>query len=132
MLHLNKRFSLGYEVDSAGTASYHVGAPPDPRTIANAHNNGIDLLSLRARQISTRDLDYFDLIYAMDKRNLADVLDRTTREEQQKKVSLLMDVLHPGENIEVPDPYYGSPQDFEKVFQMIFRACDALRGLPPS
>lgn len=125
LLHLNHKYELGLEIDSAGTASYHIGKPPDRRTITNARKNGIDLSTLRARQLSREDLARFESIYVMDRENLSEVL-LLADPEQQKKVRLLMDLLYPGENVEVPDPYYGNDQDFETVFQMIFQACQVL------
>src|SRR5262249_17041711 len=69
MLHLKEKHGLRVEVDSAGTANYHVGEAPDRRMIANARKNGVDLSALRARQLRSSDLDDFDAVYVMDKSN---------------------------------------------------------------
>lgn len=128
MLHLRNTHQLALEIDSAGTANYHVNEAPDHRTIANARKNGVDLSALRARQFAAADFDYFDKIYVMDKNNLKNVLALSKTEAQRKKVSLLLDCLGEPGLCEVPDPYYGTEKDFEAVFQLVYRACDTLRS----
>jgi protein-tyrosine phosphatase len=127
MIHLKEKYNLNVEIDSAGTANYHVNEAPDPRTIANARKNGVDLSSLRARQFSVADFDTFDAIFVMDKNNLRNVLSLAGHEKHKQKVSLFLDTLHPGKNLEVPDPYYGNETHFEEVFQLVYKACDNLR-----
>jgi protein-tyrosine phosphatase len=127
MLHLKEKHDLKIEIDSAGTASYHIGEAPDSRTIANAGKNGVDLSKLRARQFLKSDFDKFDHIFVMDKSNLKNVLSLAGGDEQEKKVKLFLDVLHPGSGMEVPDPYYGGDHDFEEVFKLVYKACDHLR-----
>lgn len=127
MLHLKEKHNLSVEVDSAGTANYHVDEAPDPRTIANAKKNGVDLSKLRARQFHVTDFERFDTIYVMDKNNLRNVLSLAKTAEHKQKVSLFLDTLHPGKNMEVPDPYYGTETHFEEVFQLVYKACDHLR-----
>lgn len=127
MLHLKEQHQLPLEIDSAGTANYHVNEAPDHRTIANARKNGVDLSALRARQFIASDFDRFDNIYVMDKNNLKNVLGLAKTDEQRKKVSLLLGCLPGSEICEVPDPYYGTEEDFEAVFRLVYKACDALR-----
>jgi protein-tyrosine phosphatase len=127
MLHLKEKHGLKIEVDSAGTANYHVNEPPDGRTIANAKKNGVDLSQLRARQFRTNDFEDFDHIYVMDRNNLRNVLSLTSNDQHRKKVKLFLDVLQPGTGMEVPDPYYGTETHFEEVFQLVFSACEELR-----
>jgi protein-tyrosine phosphatase len=122
MLHLKDKYQLPLEIDSAGTAGYHTGEAPDRRTIANARKNGVDLSSLRARQFKSADLDHFDRIYVMDRNNLRNVLTLAGSEPQRQKVRLLMHET--GE--EVPDPYYGGEEEFEQVFQLVYRECERL------
>lgn len=110
-------------VDSAGTAGYHLGNPPDPRSIAVARKNRIDISRQRCRKFEVADFEDFDLIYAMDQSNLADILHLAPNEAARKKVSLLLDLL-PGSENEVPDPYYGGVDGFDHVFDLINRACD--------
>lgn len=126
LLHLKDRDQLNLHIDSAGTAGYHIGEAPDPRTIANALKNGVDLRSLRARQFKASDLDEFDHIFVMDKNNHRNVLAMAKHEHQKHKVDLLLNVSFENSNLEVPDPYYGNEQDFEHVFQLVFKACEDL------
>ena len=124
MLHLKEKHKLKVEIDSAGTAGYHIGEAPDKRTIANAKKNGVDLSSLRARQFNQQDLDVFDKIYVMDSSNLRNVLTLAKDQKQKEKVSLFLNAVYPGKDLEVPDPYYGTEQTFEEVFQMVYKACE--------
>ncbi|MDP1802399.1 MAG: low molecular weight protein-tyrosine-phosphatase [Bacteroidota bacterium] len=124
MLHLKNKYNLNVEIDSAGTAGYHIGEAPDKRTITNAKNNGVDLSSLRARQFDKKDLDIFDKIYVMDHSNLRNVLALAKDQKQKDKVSLFLNAVYPGKDLEVPDPYYGTEQGFEDVFQLVYKACE--------
>ncbi|PRX54489.1 protein-tyrosine phosphatase [Flagellimonas meridianipacifica] len=112
-------------VDSAGTAGYHVGHPPDPRSIAVAKTHGLDIGHQRCRKFSVVDFDEFDHIYVMDKSNFSNVLGLATAEHQAKKVKLLLSELKSGPQ-EVPDPYYGGDDGFEKVYQLIESACEEI------
>lgn len=113
-------------VDSAGTAGYHLGKKPDPRSIAVARTHGIDISEQRCRQFSKEDFDAFDRIYTMDLENMAQVLALAPSPEAEKKVRLLLDDLA-REGNEVPDPYYGGEQGFEHVFHLISEACEKIR-----
>lgn len=126
MLHLNDKHNLKWTIDSAGTANYHVGEAPDRRTVANARRNGVDLSPLRARQFITEDFKKFDRIFVMDKSNHNNVLKLANTQEDKSKVELLLNVLHPETDMEVPDPYYGGEEDFEQVFQLVWKACEHL------
>jgi len=119
------------EVDSAGTHAYHVGNAPDPRAQQTARGRGLDLSDLRARQIRQEDFAHFDYILAMDEDNFY-ALSLICPAEHQGKLRLLMEFAdHWGER-EVPDPYYGGDQGFERVFDMVEAACrgllDEIRG----
>lgn len=113
------------EVDSAGTHGYHVGEAPDGRTQRAAAIRGYNLSQLRARKVARQDLDYFDLILAMDKTNL-DNLQRMATPDQQKKLKLFMDYAKNYDDDEVPDPYYGLGHGFDLVLDMVE---DASQGL---
>ena len=113
------------EVDSAGTHGYHVGEAPDPRTQRAALIRGYDMSQLRARKVAHQDLDYFDLILAMDKSNL-DNLQRIALPEQLPKIQLFMDYSSNFDEQEVPDPYYGLGYGFDLVIDMVE---DAAAGL---
>ncbi len=126
MLHLKDKHDLKLHIDSAGTNNYHIGEAPDPRTQANAKKNGVDLSKLRARQFKNSDFDEFDKIFVMDRNNYRNVTALTKNADHHKKVSLFLDLLDPGKQLEVPDPYYGNEQNFEEVFQLVYRACEKL------
>ena len=114
------------EVDSAGTGDWHVGKGADDRAQAAGAGRGYDLSAHRARQIHPDDFDDFDLICAMDKDNLGDLLMQCPK-DQKDHLSLLMDQAAESEGgragEEVPDPYYGGDQGFEIVLDMIEEAC---------
>ncbi len=112
-------------VDSAGTGGYHVGEPPDIRSIEVAMSRGIDITGQRCRKFSKVDFRDFDLIFAMDRNNYHDILKQAETEEERKKVHLLLDLIDIGVQ-EVPDPYYGGKRGFEDVYGMIDQACTAL------
>lgn len=113
------------EVDSAGTHGYHVGEAPDARTQRAAAVRGYNLSQLRARKVARQDLDYFDLILAMDRSNL-DNLKRMARPDQLAKLDLFMKYAQNFEDDEVPDPYYGLGHGFDLVLDMVE---DASQGL---
>lgn len=113
-------------VDSAGTSNYHVGHSPDPRSISIAQQRKLDITTQRGRQFQTSDFDEFDHIYVMDMSNYHDVLALARNEEDRKKVSLILNELFPGENVEVPDPYYGGDEGFGNVYDMLDKACDII------
>lgn len=113
------------EVDSAGTHGYHVGEPPDARTQRAASTRGYNLSQLRARKVAPQDLDYFDLILAMDRINL-DNLQRMATAEQQKRIELFMRYARNFDDDEVPDPFYGLGHGFDLVLDMVE---DAAQGL---
>ncbi len=109
-----------YSIDSAGTAAFHVGNPPDPRSIAIAKSKGIDIQNQRARAFSLDDFTRFDRIYVMDKSNYQNLQSLQPSEKQWEKVALLSDTE------EVPDPYYGGAEGFEKVYDLIDAATDRI------
>jgi len=111
--------------DSAGTHGYHIGEPPDVRAQASAADRGYDLSSLRARRVERADLQRFDLIVAMDRGHFT-ILSRMAEPSAAHKLKLMMSYADGFEEEDVPDPYYGGPQDFERVLDMLE---DAARGL---
>ena len=116
-----------YEVESAGTGGWHVGDPPDPRSVAIAKEMGLDITGQRGRQFKATDFDRFDHIFVMDNSNHRDVLKLARTEHDKQKVSLILDTLFPGENVDVPDPYYGGNDGFAKVYDMLDQACEILK-----
>jgi protein-tyrosine phosphatase len=116
---LGRKEGVPLQVESRGTHDYHVGEAPDERALRHARRRGYDLSALRARQLTERDFEEFDLILAMDQGHLR-VLRRMCPAEHVSKVRLLM----PGRD--VPDPYYGGPEGFEQVLDLVEAACREL------
>jgi len=112
-------------IDSAGTADYHIGEPPDPRSQAAARRRGYDMSSLRARMLMANDFERFDLILAMDRANLATIESRAP-EGRASQVRLFLEFAADAGHDEVPDPYYGGPTGFEQVLDLVESAS---RGL---
>lgn len=116
---------VAMSVDSAGTADYHIGKSPDPRACAAAAERGIDITTLRARQVAPEDFDRFDYILAMDGSNLADLL-RQCPEAHRGKVQRLATYARHHNVEDVPDPYYGEDDGFEYVLDLLEDACEGL------
>ena len=114
------------EVDSAGFEPFHTGDPPDHRSVAVAKKYGIDISKLRARLFNPDDYDTFDQIYVMDHNNYRDVIFRARNKADQEKVDFIMNLVEPGMNLKVPDPWYGNAHDFEVTYSMLNKAIDAL------
>ena len=106
-------------VESAGTHDYHVGEPPDARAQDHAKQRGYDLSELRARQVRRKDFADFDLIVAMDRGHL-EILQHNCPPEHQGKLRMLL------KGRDVPDPYYGGAEGFERVLDLVEAACLAL------
>lgn len=126
-LHLLRRQGLdrAIRVDSAGTGSWHVGDAADPRSQEVAGRHGITLPS-RARQVSPSDLQDFDWIVAMDRSNLQALEEMRDEHGGDARLVLLRDFdPEPGDG-EVPDPYYGGPQGFDTVYEMVLRSSHGL------
>ena len=126
MKHKIKEQGLNWEVDSAGTESYHIGEAPHPLSQKVAKLNGIDICKQRKRKFVAEDFNRFDKIYAMS----ADVIDEmkwiAKSKFDEKKVDLLLNELFPGQNVDVPDPWYGPEEGFHQAFKMINDACEAI------
>lgn len=121
MGHLAERRGLSarVEVDSAGTAANHTGAPPDPRTVATLTRHGIALVH-RARQVTDEDFDTFDLILGMDASNLRDLRRRCPA----ARAHVVRPALEPVGGGDVADPYYGGPQGFDVNYDQLSAACE--------
>ena len=115
---------LSIEVDSCGTASYHVGNAPDPRSVEKALEYGVDISMLRARQFNSRDFQYFDSILVMDENNFRDVQNLAKTDSERNKVKLILQDTREAIEKNVPDPYYGGSQGFESVYQLLDNSLD--------
>ena len=118
--HLADEKGLNWEVDSAGTGNWHVGDPPDRRSVKVARQHGIDISGLRGRQFQVADFDEFDRIFVMDLDNYRDVLRKARTDADRDKVQLLL-----GDQQPVPDPWYDDAL-FEPVYNMIYKACQRI------
>ena len=109
-----------YHIDSAGTASYHIGSAPDPRSIEVAAKNNIDIAWQKARAFTKEDFHVFDKIFVMDQNNYDDVIGLSSSVVEKNKVQLIL------ANSEVPDPYYGDATNFKMVFNLLDEACNKI------
>jgi protein-tyrosine phosphatase len=113
-------------VDSAGTADYHVGEIPDYRAIKTLRDKNIDISGLSGRQFVVSDFDEFDYIFAMDATNYRNIIALARNDKDKDKVSLIMNLVNPGLNLSVPDPYFGGVDGFEEVFNMLENASEKI------
>lgn len=120
----SKLDSALFQVDSAGTGGWHVGSPPDSRSVVVARKHGLDITDQRGKKFSSYDFEIYDHIFVMDNSNYRDVVKLAQSDSEKQKVQLILDEIFPGENVDVPDPYYGGDQGFENVYQMLDEACE--------
>ncbi|WP_330204312.1 low molecular weight protein-tyrosine-phosphatase [Cyanobacterium sp. Dongsha4] len=127
MNHLIEKKGLTeqFECDSAGTSNYHIGSSPDRRMKEAARKRGIELRG-KARQIEEFDLEYYDLILAMDKSNYHNILALDPKGKYKHKVKLMCDFAKNFTDQEVPDPYYGGESGFNYVIDLLLDACQGL------
>lgn len=111
-----------FRIDSAGTHRYHTGKPSDARAVATAHRHGVDLSALRARPVDDGDFYLYNYILAADDYNLS-ILRNMSPDGAHARLDLLMAFAPPGYPREVPDPYYGAGDGFERVYEMVAAAC---------
>ena len=116
---------LAVEVDSAGTADYHVGQPPDPRSIEEAQRQGIDIRGYRGRQLQAEDFHRFDFILGMDRSNMANIA-RIDPGDGKANVAMLLDIVPGQEGREVGDPYYGGDDGFRRTWSEVDAGAKAL------
>ena len=123
--HKIKEAGLDWEVQSAGTGSWHIGEAPDPRSQKIAKINGIDISKQKAQKFSQKHFSEFDRIYTMDSSNYRDVVNMAINEEDKNKVELIMNLVEPGKNKAVPDPYYDDDL-YATVYEMLDKACEEI------
>lgn len=115
-----------FVVDSAGTGDWHIGRQPDSRSIAVAKSNGLDISRQRGRLFTATDFETNDYIFVMDNSNYKDVMRLAPNAEAKSKVSLILNELFPGENVDVPDPYFGLEDGFSNVYGMLDEVCEII------
>ena len=121
----NKGLAHLIDIDSAGTHAYHVGEAPDPRSCQTARSRGINLDSIRARKVQAADIEHFDYVLAMDSDNHANLL-RIAPQGLEHKVYRFLEFAQDFAENDVPDPYYGGANGFERVFDMVESASQGL------
>lgn len=114
-----------FEVDSAGTSGYHVGAPPDARSVATAGARGVEVTG-SSRRVEAEDLERFDYIIVMDEENLSQVTRIRQTSGGGARVHRLREWDPDPSGLDVPDPYYGGARGFEDVHELVERSCEAL------
>ncbi|WP_127470331.1 low molecular weight protein-tyrosine-phosphatase [Thiomicrorhabdus aquaedulcis] len=124
-LVLNQGLNERIQIDSAGTAAYHVGKAPDSRSTLVAKERGIDMSDLRARKVDFGDFIEYDYILAMDEANF-NHLKAMALPEHYSKIKLFLDYSQEFEEREVPDPYYGGATGFDHVFDLVESASKGL------
>ena len=112
-----------FRIDSAGTAGWHVGKPPDTRAIRAARGRDADLSMLRARQVEAADFENFDFILAMDKSNVEDLI-ALRPQHSSAHLHRFLEFNQSANSLDVPDPYYGGDEDFELVLDLITKASE--------
>ena len=118
---LRSKLDSNFIIDSAGTGGWHAGESPDQRSIETAKQNNIDISHQKARKFSIADFDSFDYIYVMDQSNYKDVINLAPNKAAKAKVALIL-----GDSKEVPDPYYGTLEDFEQVYYLLNQTCEEI------
>ena len=116
---------LDWEVDSAGTGSWHVGDPPDNRSVETGVKYGVDIAAQRGRQFRAGDLDRFDMIFVMDHSNWKNIIRFAQSTDERSRVQMIMNMVEPGSNLDVPDPYWDD-DGFEQVYHMLDEACERI------
>ncbi|MCJ2185925.1 low molecular weight protein-tyrosine-phosphatase [Novosphingobium beihaiensis] len=125
--HQAQEAGLELLVDSAGTGSWHIGNPPDPRACKEALRHGIDITGYRARQVDQGDFARFDRIIALDSQNLAD-LERIAPPSPRAHLSLLLDHIPGMAGQDVADPYFGGAEGFMETWRQVHEAARHLTG----
>ena len=119
-----KKAGMNWHIDSAGTNGYHTGEPPHQLSIKVAGVNGIDISKQRSRRFIAADFENYDLIYAMAADVLEDMRRIAGKNFDEKKVRLFLEESFPGENKEVPDPWYGTEDGYHAAFEIINCNCE--------
>ncbi|MCX7547455.1 low molecular weight phosphotyrosine protein phosphatase [Xanthomarina sp. F1114] len=113
-------------IDSAGTGDYHIGNPPDPRSVKVANKYGLDISTQKGRQFSVSDFDNFDYIYVMDSSNYQNVIRLARNNQDEAKVKMILNEIYKNQDHDVPDPYTGGIQGFESTYKLLDEACQEI------
>ena len=118
------KYHVQIAVDSAGTSGWHNDAPPDPRSIANAAKNKVDISHQKSRKVMLSDFELFDVVYAMDAENYNNLINLAPH-GLHHKIKMILNESNPGQNKSVPDPYY-TEDGFDEVFNLLDEACETI------
>jgi protein-tyrosine phosphatase len=124
--HKAKQAGLEWQVDSAGTNRYHIGEAPHKLSQKIAKLNGIDICDQRARRFTKQDLQQYDRIYAMASDVIEEMKEIAGKEWNDSKIDLLLNEIHEGKDLDVPDPWYGPEPGYHEVYELINKACDRI------
>ena len=114
-------------VDSAGTSGLHIGQTPDHRAQYIANENQINIANQKARKLTSRDIETFDLIYVMDESNYKNSLKLAKSKKHKIKIDFILNASNPGKNLNVPDPYFDSNEGFKNVFNLLNDSCEKIK-----
>ena len=114
-------------VDSAGTSGYHTGEAPDQRAQHIASVNKINIGNQKARKLTTKDIETFDLIYVMDQSNYTNIMKFVKNSKDKMKIDLILNTTSPGKNLNIPDPYFSSDEGFENVYNLLSDSCEKIK-----
>ena len=121
-----RKAGLNWTIDSAGTNGYHTGEPPHPLSQKVANLNGIDISHQRSRDFLPEDFERYDRIYAMARDVLSDMKQIAGKAYNPQKADLLLNLVKPGKNMNVPDPWYGGEDGYHEVYQILDEACEKI------
>jgi len=124
--HILKLNGISAEVDSAGFEVYHINEAPDHRAIKKAQEKGFDISSKKVRLFTQDDFDKFDKIYVMDTLAYRNAIYFSRNDNDKQKVDFLMNVIKPGKNESVPDPFHRKPEACDETFDLLQQACDKI------
>ncbi|MEO7265947.1 MAG: low molecular weight protein-tyrosine-phosphatase [Ferruginibacter sp.] len=124
--HKAKEAGLNWTIESAGTNSYHIGEAPHELSQKVAQLNGIDISCQVARRFTKKDFEVFDKIYAMAGDVMDDIKQISGNSFDECKVTLFLNELYPGKNMDMPDPWYGTEPGYHEVFSLVEKTCEAI------
>ena len=124
--HKAQESGLEINIESAGTSAFHNGESADQRAISTLLSKGISIVDLRSRLLVDTDFEDYDYIFTMDTSNQSNVLKMANNLNHSNLPEMVMNLAYPGEDISVPDPYYGGSTGFEDVYAMLNEALDIL------
>jgi len=121
-----REHGLNWMIESAGTNGYNIGVPPHHLSQKVAKCNGIDISGQVSRKFTADDIEQYDIIYAMAQDVFNDIKNISGHAFNPEKIKFFLDELHPGKQMDVPDPWYGDEDGYHEVYKLIDETCDAI------